>query len=362
MSTTKHKKRLIIDLSILRHLYCGLGQVAWNFGKCFETYFQPQPNLEVCLLVPPRFVGTFGHNVRYIKYHHILRMLYHQTPCLVLPHFDLWHAIFQNALFPYQMGGKMLLTIHDLNFLYEKSDKAEHSKRLERLQRRIDKAAHIVCISNYTITDVQKYVQVHNKPLSLIYNGVEIIDPSNERQPIFAQIGQRFFFSIGEVRPKKNFHTIVEMMKHMPDYQLYIAGNKSTEYAQQIQKIIANKDIKNAHLIGFIAPEERTWLYHHCSAFLFPSLFEGFGLPIIEAMQFGKPVCISRSTSLPEIGGKHAFYWDNFEPEAMAQTVQTAIQTMNDTQRVEQEIAYARTFSYQHNFEQYLNIYLNLLR
>jgi glycosyltransferase involved in cell wall biosynthesis len=72
---------------------------------------------------------------------------------------------------------------------------------------------------------------------------------------------------------------------------------------------------------GAVDEATKLWLYAHCEAFLFPSLSEGFGLPVAEAMTFGKPVFISNLTSLPEVGGEDAFYFENFEPESMAQVV-----------------------------------------
>ena len=71
-------------------------------------------------------------------------------------------------------------------------------------------------------------------------------------------------------------------------------------------------------LPGEVSDADRQWLYEHCEAFLFPSLTEGFGFPVLEAMQCGKPVFVSRRTSLPEIAGSHGFYFDAFDAASMA--------------------------------------------
>ena len=68
---------------------------------------------------------------------------------------------------------------------------------------------------------------------------------------------------------------------------------------------------------GEVSDGDRQWLYENCEAFLFPSLAEGFGFPVLEAMQAGKPVFCSRRTSLPEVVGEDAFYFDSFESDAM---------------------------------------------
>ncbi|MDR1503135.1 MAG: glycosyltransferase [Prevotella sp.] len=82
------------------------------------------------------------------------------------------------------------------------------------------------------------------------------------------------------------------------------------------------KKIGNVFLSGVIDAPEKVWMYRNCEAFLFPSKFEGFGLPLIEAMLFGKPVFSSRYTSLPEVGNKYAFFWDNFDAKHMKEVVE----------------------------------------
>jgi glycosyltransferase involved in cell wall biosynthesis len=71
-------------------------------------------------------------------------------------------------------------------------------------------------------------------------------------------------------------------------------------------------------LPGEVSDGDRQWLYEHCEAFLFPSLTEGFGFPVLEAMQCGRPVFLSRRTSLPEIAGDMGYYFDGYEPAELA--------------------------------------------
>lgn len=80
--------------------------------------------------------------------------------------------------------------------------------------------------------------------------------------------------------------------------------------------------------------KEKQFYFKNCTAFVFPSLREGFGLPVIEAMRFGKPIFISNNTSLPEIGGRYDFYWNNFEPKEMAETLIQRLHMYNEN-RVE---------------------------
>ena len=103
---------------------------------------------------------------------------------------------------------------------------------------------------------------------------------------------------------------------------------------------------------------EREICYSTCGASrLFPSIAEGFGLPVIEAMQWGKPVFCSDHTSLPEIGSTHAHYFTDFNPDLMAAIVSEGLKNYTE-EKAAQAKAYAATFSYEKHMQQYLDLYL----
>ena len=144
----------------------------------------------------------------------------------------------------------------------------------------------------------------------------------------------------------------------MPDYQLVIAGDDRGGYARHLREQLPQH--ANVQMLGTVDDDQRRWLYAHCAALVMPSLYEGFGLPVIEAMQWGKPVICSRMTSLPEIGSRYAFYLPSFEPEAMAQTVRTGI-AENDAVRALEEQQYAASFNYSHHLEEYWKIIFKII-
>jgi glycosyltransferase involved in cell wall biosynthesis len=122
--------------------------------------------------------------------------------------------------------------------------------------------------------------------------------------------------------------------------------------------------VKQVILTGKISDIEKQYYLKNCSAFVFPSLREGFGIPPIEAMRFGKPVFLSNSTSLPEIGGKHAFYWDHFEPKYMAEIFIKGIITYNAKKDwySEQYIKRAKSFDWNKAAKQYIELYKTILQ
>lgn len=338
-------KKILIDLCKLSNLNCGLGQVALNFGKAIsETNFK----YELHFLVPKEFIGYFnGHSVIYHTKKDIKKLLSSNM-------FALWHSIHQEPDILPQDNTPILLTIHDLNFLEEKSDK-KAKKRLKKLQNIVNKCSDFVFISEFSKSVAESNLDLKQKKLSVIYNGVSIL---NKEKPI-NNIDSRFFFSIGVFKKKKNFHTLIPVMKNFPGYKLIIAGDNTGSYAKELVNLTKHEGLTDRIIfLGSIREEEKTWLYRNCEAFLFPSLYEGFGLPVIEAMRNGVPVITSDKTSLPEIGGGFTFLFDDFNPESMTRTINNSLKTFNsDPLFKENQIKYANTFQWEKNSKNYLDEY-----
>ncbi len=339
--------RILIDLSILKNVHCGLGQVALNYGYYFRDLYEPLENEQIYLLVPKSFVGVFGNKVRYI----IARKIYRIMPWLIGIHFDVWHAIHQLSRYK-PFARHYILTIHDFNFLYEKSGPKTH-KYQYMVQRKANKADRITAISEFAKAETEHYLRLGGKHVQVIYNGIERIDLKAEE--CIPEVQQPYLFSIGEVKEKKNFHVLLDMMTLLPNMHLYIAGNSNTPYADRIRTEIISRNITNVHLIGLVSEGQKTWLYRHCQAFVFPSLFEGFGLPVVEAMLFGKPVVCSNETSLTEIGGDHVIFFPKGYPATeSARLIATAALTPEQEEANRQ---YARSFTWERHMQSYLAIY-----
>ena len=341
--------RILIDLSILKNIYCGLGQVALNYGYFFRDIYEEVEGEEIYLLVPKAYVGAFGHKVRYIQTHKVYRIM----PWLMGKYFDIWHAIHQ--LSNYRPFAKhYILTIHDFNFLYEKPG-VKAQAYLSKIQQKIHKAQTITAISEFTKQEILRYVNLQNKNVHVIYNGVERIDLTEAKAPL--DIKTPFLFSIGEVKQKKNFHVLVNMMHHLSDFDLYIAGNNNTSYAAEIEALVLQEELSNVHLLGKVSAAEKVWLYQHCEAFVFPSLFEGFGLPVIEAMLFKKPVVCAHETSLVEIGNKYvSFFEPGFPAESSASLIRNRIEHAS-AQNADFAHEYATSFSWKNHMQKYLTLY-----
>lgn len=136
----------------------------------------------------------------------------------------------------------------------------------------------------------------------------------------------------------------------------------SFQYADEIRTQIKEKAVGNVFVTGMIEQTEKIWLYRNCQAFLFPSRGEGFGLPVIEAMQFGKAVFISNYTCLPEISNGFAFIWEKLEPEAMAKSIRKNLPLFYEQkEKIDQMKEHAYSFSYEKHIKAYIDLYHELL-
>ena len=349
------KRTVLLDLCDIGNPTSGFGQIAQNYYHRYQAV--DDETLSFHFLLPEGYkadcrpgVETTNIRHKYHKYHH-----------KGLPTVDLWHSINQQQI-KRKRGKcqKFILTVHDLNFLTEKNWIRQLKHRI-RLQHAFNEADAVTCISQFVKRQVERVFNMRGKPVRVIYNGVENIVEQPEERPVFAT-RRSFFFAIGQIRAKKNFHLLVDMMRHFPDHDLYICGDDHFDYAKKVRKHISQLPTKNAYLCGKISAEEKVWLYRHCEAFFFASQGEGFGLPAIEAMQFGKPVFIANCTCLPEICGDCAYVWPTLKPDEMAERVKEELATFTPSpEYVEHLKQHAALFSYDKHIEAYLQLYKELL-
>lgn len=344
-------KEILVDLYKVKDLYSGLGQFSINYAR--ELVRQSPENFHFEFLTPGNI--NLGTGTNFSLAHAGFQKRY-------LPGFNktyhIWHSLQQ---FPSHFPNKrtaFILTIHDLNFLIEKSE-AKQAKYLKKLQSNCDRADVITAISYFVKQSIEKHINLRGKTIRVIYNGIEFDAEAEAVKPSFAGT-KKFFFSVGIFTPKKNFHVLVPLMKNFPNHTLILAGNNDTPYGKQIRHQLHEMGLTDRVILpGRVTDSEKHWLYSNCEAFLFPSVAEGFGMPPIEAMKHGKPVFLSKHTSLPEIGGDAAFYFPNFEEKEMAEILSSRLKyfTDNEPSLSEQIKTHAQKFSWTNCASQYISLY-----
>lgn len=327
-------KKIIIDFEKSLDPYSGLGQFCLFLKKQFE---KTESNIEYFI---PRY-----------------RKLFRFLPFL-LPKSQVFHSIHQDSPYvPVSNKTKYIITIHDFNAIYENTDLNFKKTYLKKIQKKIDRAQVVTFISEFTKTEAFSLLNLNNKKTFIIYNGISL--PENHKEPKIIP-KNKYLFTIGTVLPKKNFHVLVEMMKYLPEYELIIAGTTFHRYAIEMQAKVLQEDLDHKiHFVGTISNEEKLWYYKNASAFVFPSLLEGFGLPVAEAQSLGLPLFLSNLTSVPEIGGPDAYYFENFNGIEMAKTIQAGLLNFDESRKL-RLIEHAKKFNWEIAAKKYLDIYNNL--
>lgn len=349
------KKTVLLDICEISNPTSGFGQICQNYANIYKE--MDDEDLKFHLLLPEGYDVDLGDKVLTSN----IRRKFHKHFSKGLPSADIWHSTNQQQIKRCKgQHYKFILTIHDLNYLTEKNW-IRQQKHHFFLQRAINKADAVTCISKFVAAQIEEQFDMKGKPVRVIYNGVEDISGQEGCKPSFVAGNRPFFFAIGQIRKKKNFHVLVDMMKHFPDHDLYICGDDHFDYSKVVREHIAALPTNNAFLTGKISQQEKVWLYRNCEAFLFASMGEGFGLPAIEAMQFGKPVFIANYTCLPEICGDCAFIWKSFETDYMADTVKKCLEEFHkDSTLAEKVKAHAAEFSYDKHIAAYVELYKEL--
>ena len=155
------------------------------------------------------------------------------------------------------------------------------------------------------------------------------------------------------------------MMKYLPNLCLVVAGRViHQDYFSEVSKAVAEAGLTDrVFMVGPVSDTEKCWLYDSCKAFVFPSLAEGFGIPPIEAMYAGKPVFASRSTSIPEVCGDMAFYWDTLDGAEMAEVVKRNLSNKNAPQNNPTRLKdYAKKYSWETCAQEYIKVYEELIQ
>jgi glycosyltransferase involved in cell wall biosynthesis len=350
-------EKIVFDCERMKYSSTGLYHYCLNLGLHLEKNLDSSKE-KLTFFSPESAEYAFGPNSSHIRQHSLQK--FYMPP---LKGFSIWHCTYQSSHYLPRRNRhiKVVLTIHDLNFLYEKKTEAKRLKYLRHLQDNIDRSDVIVCISEFCRKDVLTHCKTGNKPVHVILNGTNTLKEAelynNSYKP-----DRPFLFSLGVICRKKNFHVLLPLLEQNQHMELLIAGRPDDkDYLQFIRKSARQLHIEdNLRMLGAISEPEKSWYYNNCYAFAHPSIAEGFGLPVTEAMSVGKPVFLSDRTALPEIGKDVAFYFRDFNARNMQKVFINGMQQY-ERQHMEHAIReHSETFCWDKAAREYINVYRSL--
>lgn len=240
----------------------------------------------------------------------------------------------------------IVTTIHDLSYFYYPNEflKKDLYKLTNWTKRAVNTAAKIIAVSKNTKKDLMKFYQISDDKIETVYNGFEKthnlqMDPSYQKD-FFEKWGLtigNYLLYVGTLQPRKNIATLLYSFQKIrvanPNMKLVLVGRKGWLY-EEIYRKTKELDLQNSVLFtGYLLDDEVTLLYKNALCFIMPSFYEGFGIPILEAMSFNCPVISSFTSSLPEIGGDACLYFDPNNKDGLAEKIHILI--CNETLRKE---------------------------
>ncbi len=235
---------------------------------------------------------------------------YYSENILKKGNFDVFHATYFDGYFLKALGERpFVLTVHDMiSELYPNFYERNHPLVTGKLLL-VPKAAHIIAVSEQTKIDLMRIMHVPEERISVIYHGVDPTDyqPSEKRPYDF-----EYLLFVGERHFYKNFnwfcHDIVPVLKRHQELQIICTGKPFTKEEQQMfEEYGVSRQFKQTFVK---TNQEFMDLYHHAAAFVYPSAYEGFGMPILEAYKADCPVVLNRASCFPEIAGDAAIYFE----------------------------------------------------
>lgn len=207
-----------------------------------------------------------------------------------------------------------VVTIHDLSYFYYPHEFLK--KDLYQLKNwtkySVDRARKVITVSKHTKYDLIKFYSVPENKIAVIHNGFEKNLPAGKSSKLGTN--DPYILYVGTLQPRKNINTLIrafaQYVTQFPKYKLIITGKKGWLYEeifQEVQRLgLEDKVIFKGH----VTDVELANLYTHAFCFVMPSLYEGFGIPILEAMSYESPVISSNTAALPEVGGEACLYFD----------------------------------------------------
>ena len=236
------------------------------------------------------------------------------------------------------------------------------------------KSDRILTVSEASKKDILRFFNVAPEKVEVIYNAIDerFLAPANpERMELVRQryqLDHPFVLYVGNIKPHKNIERLIDAFGRArtqgPDnLKLIIIGDEISKYPALRQSVHRHKLDKHVRFLGFQPMETLAAFYRLARAFVFPSLYEGFGLPPLEAMACGTPVVTSNVSSLPEIAGGAALLVDPYDEEAIANAIVRAV--TDETLRaelIEKGVQRAHTFSWTHSVKKIHDIYMQVAR
>lgn len=339
--------RIGIDYTSAVHQLAGIGRYTREMVRALaarsSNSFRPQYHLFMAdagrLNTPLNLGPDFSCHTTRLTERWLSRFWYRLRLPLYIENWtgplDLFHAP-DFFLRPVKSKTRTIVTIHDLSFVREPdSVMTGMSRQLNRwVPHSVQQADHVIAVSEATRRDLIDLYQTPPEKISVLYHGVSSnFRPVRDATKLTAvrrtyNLGTApFVLSVGTIQPRKNYqHLIQAFAKVEAGANLVIAGGPGWQADEIFNEVTRQGLTDRVRFLGFVPDADLPLLYNAAALFIYPSLYEGFGLPVLEAMACGTPVTASNRSALPEVVGPAGLLFDPLDTNAMAETMINILQ------------------------------------
>ncbi len=226
----------------------------------------------------------------------------------------------------------LVVTIHDLSyFMYPNEFLKKDLYKLENWTKySIKHASSIIAVSKTTKKDLMKWYGLKDQDIQVIYNGFRKRKQKTTDFDILKEYDlqkKKYILYVGTLQPRKNIQTLIQayaaFRKDHPEFKLVLAGKKGWLFDAIFQEVQSHNLEEDVIFTGYTPDDGLTDLYNHAFCFVLPSFYEGFGIPILEAMSHQTPVISSHASSLPEIGSEACLYFDPHSKDDLHEKIES---------------------------------------
>jgi len=333
------KTRILVDSISLLSQSTGIGRYTYEISKQiknnknFKTYFYYGYHSDKLLEQSnkQKVLGAVSSLVKNYYIKKILRKFFVFLNKLYSPTYDIY---WQPNFIPTESikMKHLITTVHDFSFiLYKEFHPKERIEFFENnFFKNIYKSDIIIAVSKFSKKEILDRLEFPESKVKVIYNGVnhDVFKIYDDMSLPFG-LPKKFIFSVGSIEPRKNLRGLLAAYnsldeKYKKEYNLVLAGFKGWQNNEIMEIINNNKEY--IHYLGYISDIELAKTYNLASLFIYPSFYEGFGLPPLEAMACGTPVITSNVSSLPEVCGDAAIYCDPYNTNDIKEKIQLVLE------------------------------------
>jgi glycosyltransferase involved in cell wall biosynthesis len=313
----------------------------------------PETQFQFCYR-PHRYFRSFGERLPANCHRFLL-----QEP-LVPRRPDLFHGL--NQRLPTMRPRRTVTTFHDLFVLTGNYSTPEFRRRFaDQAQRAAAESDRIIAVSEFTATQVQQLLGVERSRLRVVHHGVRIPPGGTGDSPVKER--EKIILHVGAIQARKNVARLIQAFETVPpDWRLILAGSAGFGADEILRGIAASPARDRISILGYVPAEALADWYARSTILAFPSLDEGFGIPILEAMAAGLPVLTSDRSALAEVAGGAALLVNPESVEELAEALSKMIADEQLREDLKQMgLARAAEFTWPKALEQTWNVYQELL-